>query len=217
MVTSHKIYDTLSTEIIYGTLAPDIKITEVLLAKRFGTSRGPVRDALQRLENNALITRMPNGSTRVVSFTPKQAKDLLHVLMLLECDSVKQACLYVTQQDIAHMESILDAHAQVIAKYNQPSYMYQHYNNAFHLAIAKASQNTYIEDIMKNDLYIRLQVCRNQNLSTITESRYASGFIEHKNIFNAIKNKDKDMAKLLMKRHLQISHNNIIETIPNDY
>ncbi len=213
MSTSQDIYDILSNEIIYGTLPPNEKITEKVLADRFGTSRGPVRDALQRLQNNALITRMPNGGTRVVSFTPKQAKDLLHVLMLLECESAKQAAIHATDADITHIESILNTHGHIIAKHNKPSYLYQHYNTAFHLAIAKASQNAYIEDIMKDDLYLRLQACRNQNLSTITESRYASGFIEHKNIFHAIKNKDKKMAKLLMKRHLHISHSNVIKTI----
>ena len=202
------IYQEISSEIARGVLQPGQKITEKVLSERFGTSRGPVREALRRLETNALITCIPNAGARVASFSSEQIKSLMHVRLLLECDAARSAAINATPAEIDAIEAMLEQHAQAIKENPDGSYAEQTYNNDFHAAIVKASKNCYMEEILLGELYVRLQICRNQYAKT--SSRGASALFEHQRILDALKEKNPDLAELRMRQHLEQSHENIL-------
>ena len=59
----------LKHDIIVGKLPQGSKILEEDLAKVYGSSRGPLREAIRRLEGMRLVVRTPNAGARVVTLT----------------------------------------------------------------------------------------------------------------------------------------------------
>ena len=212
MSTPEQIYQEISQNIINGTLKPSQQITEKALAEHFGTSRGPVRDALNMLQNANMIVSTPNARRRVVSFNVQQAKNLLDTLVLLECESVRNAAIHATPQDIATIKIPLDDYEKSMDKSDWGVALYEKYNDAFHLAIIRAGKNQYIEKLIRDELYLQLKICRHQNL-TEEKYRYEASWQEHYRIFEAIENKDPEIASILMKRHLETNHQEILNTL----
>lgn len=74
----------LRTDIIMGVLQPGTRIVETQLASELGVSRGPIRTALQLLEQEGLVESMSNGGTKVVGFSKKNVEDMFEFRLLLE-------------------------------------------------------------------------------------------------------------------------------------
>ncbi|MEM7284403.1 MAG: GntR family transcriptional regulator, partial [Pseudomonadota bacterium] len=97
---SEHVFETLQNAIVTGKLVPGEKIKEPELAKRFGTSRGPLRDALRRLEARRLVTNTPNAGARVVSLSLKQLVELYQVREALEGMTCRLAAVHMSDQEI---------------------------------------------------------------------------------------------------------------------
>jgi DNA-binding GntR family transcriptional regulator len=67
-----EVFDAVLDEVISGTLVPGQRISDADLAARFGVSRTPVREALQRLREIGVIEASPSRFTRVAEVTPLQ-------------------------------------------------------------------------------------------------------------------------------------------------
>ena len=70
--------------ILTGALQQGARLSEVRLAKEFGLSRGPIREALRGLEHEGLVTSVPNRATFVRRVTPIQVLEAIEVRALLE-------------------------------------------------------------------------------------------------------------------------------------
>src|SRR5215467_13805791 len=77
-------YAQLRDWIIDGVLVPGEALRDEALADALGMSRTPVRDALQRLENEGLVVTTSNRRTSVSPVTLKQARDIYPITMTLE-------------------------------------------------------------------------------------------------------------------------------------
>ena len=65
------VFERLLDAIVKGDIKPGDRLSETLIAKQFGVSRGPLREAIRRLEGRKLVERTPNVGPRIVSLTPK--------------------------------------------------------------------------------------------------------------------------------------------------
>ena len=74
----------LRKQIILGQITPGSRIIENQLAEEFNVSRGPIRVALQSLEQEGLVEWLSNGGTRVVGFSLKSAEDMMDFRLLTE-------------------------------------------------------------------------------------------------------------------------------------
>ena len=64
---AEKVFSELATAIVRGELAPGEKLSEQALVTRYGGSRAPMREAIQRLEARNLVKRIPHAGARGVS------------------------------------------------------------------------------------------------------------------------------------------------------
>lgn len=74
---AERVFHQLQDAIVRGELAPGSKITEPGLSKTYGISRGPLREAMRRLEAHRLIERVPHVGARVVQLSMKELLELL--------------------------------------------------------------------------------------------------------------------------------------------
>lgn len=209
----NKIISKIRELINYKNLEPGDKLpSERMLSDKFEVSRGNVREAIQRLEFYGLLKSIPQSGTFVAKIgvialngmiddilrlnTP-DFKDLVETRILLELKTVRLAALRRTEDDLKHMKSTLDAYAE---KVNNNEDAVQE-DLLFHLAIAKASGNSTMNNFM---LTITPEIITNfEKYHVCDDGQALLGIKEHEDIYEAIKLKNPEMAKEKMKIHFK--------------
>jgi len=99
--------------ILAGGLQPGDRIIETELAERFGTSRGPVRDAIADLEHAGLVRTVPRRGSFVATLTSRDVEELYSFRLLLEEFAVSRAVERVRPGDVRALEDAINALANV--------------------------------------------------------------------------------------------------------
>lgn len=203
--------DCLQTAIIKGELAPGEKIGEVELCERFNLTRGPLREAIGRLESRGLLVRRPHAGVKVVSITVEELLELYDTREVMEGLAAKQAAQRMSDQEIADLQALLDGHEQMVAAAQGQAYYQEEGDYDFHYRIVTGSRNRKLAQMLLDNLYylLRLYRCR---FSTST-GRPQKALKEHRHIAEAIAQRDGELAQFLMQRHIHASRVNIEEKI----
>ncbi|MFF3425135.1 GntR family transcriptional regulator [Streptomyces sp. NPDC002602] len=83
-IPAHAVCTAIRDDIISGVFGPGGRLTEEVLARRYGVSRVPVREALRTLESEGFVTTRRHAGACVAEPTEQEASDLLELRMLLE-------------------------------------------------------------------------------------------------------------------------------------
>src|ERR1700691_1398310 len=122
--------DWIAAHIISGDIAAGEKLTEVGLAERMGISRSPVREALQALSRDGLISGEPRRGARVNRLDATDAADLYACRLLIEPPCTAQAAAALTDATAAELESTFQRMAAAVAARDSMEYVdaLKHYN-----------------------------------------------------------------------------------------
>lgn len=93
--------------VLSGSLGNDEFLNEQPLAKQFGMSRAPVREALQMLCSERILENVPRMGYRVVPISIRETLDAIHVRLLLEQESVRLACRNRSPEAIAKLDALI--------------------------------------------------------------------------------------------------------------
>lgn len=211
---SETLTELLVEAIINGDMLPGSKISEPELAKHYQVSRGPLREAIMRVEGLGLIERVPHVGARVITFSPEKLIELYAVREALEGMAARLAARYITQEELLSLELLLATHSKHIDEVEGSSYFHQHGDFDFHYRIIKASRNRKLIALLCDELYHLLRMYRYQ--SPRAQSRPKEALDEHKYILQAIRNRDEELAEMLMRRHISGSRKLIEQHILQD-
>ena len=200
-------FDCLQTAIVKGELAPGEKIGELDLCERFSLTRGPVREALGRLESRGLLVRRPHAGVRVVSVSAAELLELYRIREVMEGLAARQAAERMTDQEIADLQATLDSHEAMIEEARGQAYYQAEGDYDFHHRIATGSRNTKLAQMLLGDLYYMVRMYR-YRLST-SSGRPHRALGEHRRIVEVIAQRDGELAEFLMKRHINAARQNI--------
>ncbi|MCK6265170.1 GntR family transcriptional regulator [Vibrio sp. ZSDE26] len=200
MTKSENLTEYLIEAIVGGDILPGSKISEPELAKRFEVSRGPLREAIMRVEGLGLIERIPHVGARVITFSEDKLLELYEVRESLEGMAARLAARHITEDEIVQLEGVLATHSKHIREVDGASYFHQHGDFDFHYRIIKASRNSKLISLLCDELYHLLRMYRYQ--SPRSQSRPNEALEEHKYILQAIRNRDEELAEMLMRRHI---------------
>ena len=206
-------YDSIKADIIDGSLAQGTKIVESDLAQKYGISRGPLREAIHRLEQMKLIVRIPHAGSRVVSLNIKMMEDIYAARECLEGMAARLAARHMPEAEIESMHALLEQHAESINETEGKAYFQREGDIDFHYRIAVASQNQWILENLNGELYQLIRMCRHQ--SGQMPSRPAVALQQHRQIAAAIGERDEELAEILMRRHISGAWK-IVKTILED-
>ena len=110
-----RVYRALRDALVSGELAPGQRLRDQELAARLGVSRTPVREALQRLEDEGLVETAPRSLTRVAPLDALAAREAFPVVAALHALAARQGVARLTPADLAEMRAANDALAAGIA------------------------------------------------------------------------------------------------------
>ena len=207
-------YDQLKNDIIDGKLAQGSKIVEEDLAREYGISRGPLREAIRRLEGQKLVVRIPHAGARVVILSRQMMSDIYAVREALEGLSARLAAELMSDEKITALRQLLAQHEEGIKATDGKAYFQREGNLDFHYRIAEASGNRWLIEHLYRDLYQLIRMCRHQ--SAKIPERAAKALAEHHQIMEAIAQHDGELAEMLMRRHISGSWKIVRELLPEE-
>jgi DNA-binding GntR family transcriptional regulator len=202
-IKSDNLTERLIEAIVSGEYSAGSKISEPELAGVFNVSRGPLREAMMRVESLNLVERIPHVGARVVSLSLEKLAEIYAVREALEGMAANLACKNISDQEITALENLLDQHQSHIEQVGGASYFYQEGDFDFHYLIIKASKNDQLITLLCDQLYHLIRMYRSQ--SPRENARPEKALYEHFSILNAIKARDPELAEMLMRRHIKNS------------
>ncbi len=205
-----KISDLISQK----NLQPGDKLpSERILAEKFGVSRRSVRIAILKLESYGLLKSMPQSGTFVanigaiamngiiddiVNLPLPNFKSLVEIRILLELKAVRLAALRRTEEELEGIKEALDAHETKLLSGEDAVQE----DLLFHLAIAKASGNSILNQIM---IIITPQIIVDfKKYHTDYDSLDKLRIQEHTEIYEAIRDQNEQLAKSKMQKHFKL-------------
>lgn len=209
-----RICNQLKNDIIEGGLVQGSKIIEEDLAKDYGSSRGPIREAIRRLEGMRLIERIPHAGARVVTLTAEGMHDLYVVREALEGMSARLAAEQMNEAETRALWELLEYQEQAINNAEGKLYFQREGDSDFHFRIAHSSGNQWLIRLLDSELYQLMRMCRHR--SARVRSRQATALQEHRRIVEAIAAGDGELAEILMRRHISAAWQVVKELVPYD-
>jgi len=177
-----------------GVYRPGDRLVESELAERFGVSRTPVREALQRLETQSLLTR-DGRSLIVASLDHTQLAELYIVRGALEGLAARLAARHATPEEVCVLRGMIESDRVLV---NDPQALARS-NRRFHRQIHLASHNRFL--IQQLDLVHRSMALL-ANTSIAATGRSQDTLIEHADIVDAIARGDGDGADVAVREHI---------------
>jgi len=190
-------YSLILEAIDVGIYKPGDRLVESDLADRFGVSRTPIREALQRLETQSLLTR--DGRSLIVSSLDHgQMSELYIVRAELEGLAANLAAKHATSEEIKVLQDMVDSDRKIIS---DPSSLARS-NRRFHKQIHLASHNRFL--IKQLDLVHRSMALM-ATTSLAADGRGAVAVEEHQAIVTAIADGDSTKASEKLRNHISIA------------
>ena len=203
-----QIYNTLESAIIEGELKPGQRIIEVELAKQLGVSRTPLREALIILESKGYLEPAENGGVKVAQLSKEEIKEWSEIKNVLNELAIKKAVDNISKEELKELEETLQEMKEAIEEKNETYLSIS--NSKFHSIIFKASKNSLIISIAKEYQNYTLML---RNFLAHMVSRRAKAYEEHKKIYEALKEKNKEKAIENMRKHSIKMQDALIEYI----
>lgn len=204
---SESVFRAIQSAIVKGEIAPGSKISEPELARIYGISRGPLREAIHRLEGQRLLVRIPHVGARVVSLSHEELIELYEIRESLEGMACRLAAERMQQAEIDDLRRVLDTHERDATFQAGLGYYQQEGDFDFHYKIIQGSGNGTLTQMLCGELYQLVRMYRIQFSAIPNRPRQA--FNEHHRILDAIADRDGELAELLMRRHIGASRRNI--------
>lgn len=194
---SHWLAGQLEEMIFSGQLRPGEKLEEVVLAEKFGTSRTPVREAIQRLVATGMVEVRRRKGTIVTQLTMPRLIGMIEMMAELDILAARLAARRATPEERAAIGAILAKARQQVGE----QAAYTRFNREFHWALYAATHNRYLEETALRTWKV-LQPYRNFRLDQ--PARRQQSLAEHEAIFEAIRTSDGDLAARHMASHVKV-------------
>jgi DNA-binding GntR family transcriptional regulator len=203
------VYGSLKAMILIGELQPGSRLTESALAGRLKVSRTPLREALNRLERDGLVTNRPRHGCFVAAFDLKTFEESFGLREVLDGYAAQQAAARSNPEDKVRLRAVL-ARGHALARLPEHS-MDQMVEQLqlgleLHHAIAEASGNSQLKDALSRIL----DRCHHFVwMELLWLDQWHAAHDEHVQIVDAICSGDGERAAELARRHVRGSGNNI--------
>ena len=189
------VYEALREGIIDGQLKPGQKIIMSEVAKKFGLSEIPVREAIRRLESDGFVELTPHVGAVVSKIDERELVETYLIRIELEALATRLAAPHVTSRDIGFLEQ-KNREMEIAINKNMPEKLGR-LNKEFHLRIYQAAPYPYLLKLI-SDLWEKVE--RTQSVFAYVPERATASVEEHTKIITALRSKDTLLAENLIKQ-----------------
>lgn len=196
--------ESLREAIISGKLKPGDHLKERELSQAMGVSTTPIKEALRILGHEGLVETIPRKGTFVSELVNTTIEETLMLRASLEGLCARLAAIKITPEELKALEQKVTLMESL--KETAPDQLV-HENTAFHTMIRQIAKNPMIYNILLN-ISAFDTAFRKRALQYRVEVQ--EGYVEHREIFEAIRQGDPDLAELRMKKHIMRTTENVL-------
>lgn len=200
------VFETIREAIISGDLRPGERLMEVQLAEEMGVSRTPVREAIRKLELEGFVVMIPRKGAYVAGISMKDIADVFEIRTALESLAAGLAAERITEDEMEELERLLVSVAESTESNNLQALVDT--DTDFHDIIYKASRNERLVQIINN---LREQIQRFRTTSLAHPGRMRKALEEHKQIVEALSERNIALAQTLAQEHIENAENSMLE------
>ncbi|MEJ2292785.1 MAG: GntR family transcriptional regulator [Deinococcales bacterium] len=191
---TEQVYRAIRALVLSGGHRPGSRLSEAGLAERLEVSRGPVREALERLAQEGLVVRVPRRGSFVRRYGASEVSELMELRRVLETAAARLAVRRAEDADLAAVERLLDAANRAIDNgHGYPP------DKDFHQAIVRLAGNRALERATSL-VYDQLRLAR--ALAAQRPGRAREVWREHAAILHALLARNEDAADAAVQEHL---------------
>ena len=198
--------DALRQAIRDGILPPGERLMEIPLAEELGVSRTPIREAIRILEQEGLIVMIPRRGTYVADMSLKAVTEVFELRSILEELAAELAAERITNEEIEALEQHLVEIGNYMNENNLDKVVQA--DILFHEILYKASRNDRLVEMINN---LREQTLRFRTLSMSQTGRLAKTWDEHRQLVEAISDRDVERARQIARIHMEESEKTLLE------
>lgn len=198
------LYHRIREDIIDGHLGADARLIVAELARRYGSSSNPVREALHQLQGEGFVVISQNRGAKVRSVGEHFARDIYDIRALIEPYMIRSFTANATAVQIAEMEAIQSEIERLDYDHNA----YRNLNERFHSV--SYAQHFNREAVDMEERYRAILFMLNKRYP-LTRSRWAECLEEHRGIVAAVKARDADAAAAMTKRHVHSACRHLVD------
>lgn len=195
---SDRIYGTLKHRILTCSMLPGSRVVEKDLCAEMRVSRTPLREAMNRLALEGLVSILPFRGYVVAELTVDGFRELCEVRRILEAETAALCAERATDTEIARLEQLAELRYRRDDRRTHEKYLRA--NSAFHQAVVKAAHNQRLEamvmlalDQHQRPLHLGLGIGMDGQASTG----------EHRQIVEAVRARDPERARQVMREHIR--------------
>lgn len=193
-----RVFQLVRQDILSCELKPGEELREADLAQRYGVSKTPVRDAMQKLEFEGLVEIEPRRGHRVRPVSMRDAEDILDLRAVLECAVVTKIARVADAAELSALDSLRTYDGSGIRAFAD-------YNRRFHATLARMSGNRRLaeETVRVMEFYDRLAIVSLTLLSR--EGSLDAPLADHNEIIDALQARNGRLAARLVRDHVDRS------------
>ncbi|MFF4237439.1 GntR family transcriptional regulator [Actinomadura geliboluensis] len=195
--TVELVSDELREAIMYGSLEPGAQLGEAELAGRLGISRGPLREAMQRLVQEGLLVSEPHRGLFVITLDEGDVEDVYLARLAIEREACRLIMARNRGEAVARLTDALDA--LVEAAQQRDRVAMSDADQAFHEVLVSSSGSPRLER-MAHTLLVETRMCLNALQDTYPEP---SDLVEeHRRLVDAIGDGEEERLLVLIEEHM---------------
>jgi DNA-binding GntR family transcriptional regulator len=199
-------YNGIKLLLISGDYDHDKIFSANQLAETLHVSRTPVREALLQLTNEGYLIPVGGRGFKVREFSQKEIQDFFETRKMIECHVIESVADHLTVQDFKHLEGIIEKMSRFGEKGKANEFLEA--DKEFHLYLIHRHDNGHLKGIMDN---IRNLISTIGHKAVVKEHRFEEVIKEHRDLVDALKQKNKERAVACMRTHLDVTEKYLVE------
>lgn len=208
--THEDIYRRLKHAIMSARFVPGERLVVSQLAKAFGTSAMPIREALRRLVAEEALENSPNRGVQVPLMTASRLADLRRVRCEIEGLATEWAATYITPQELDDLQAIQDRINGLVAAHITQDFL--DLNMQFHFAMYRASRSSLLMPIIE-----RLWLQAGPSLNAMRMTPYFGvGIDHHDENLMALRKRDGKAARAGLEREITEAAEIILKSLASN-
>lgn len=199
------VYQMLRAQILFGELVPGQAVTIQGLVETLGAGMTPVREAIRRLISDGALVFQGNRRVSVPLLSPDDLEELIYARKTIECELARRATTRIGATHIEELSVIDTALDEAISKGDVAGYLVQNYS--FHTALYAHAGAPILSDIADR-LWLRF----GPSLRVVSGRLGTQSFPDrHKDILEALRRQDPELAALAMERDVCQGMEQVVE------
>ena len=200
---TEKVTNAVRLEITSGVYQSDTLITEIVVSEKYGVSKTTAREALNQLCAEGLLEKIPHKGYLLKRYSAVDLENLIQFRYILEINAVEIAIQVASNQDIARLRKMCDQYDELSEE--EAINQYIALNRQFHIALSSLAKNPFITAALANTLD-QLKLALSVD---VAENPGAVKLVDHKEIVEAIAQRNVEQARALVGRFVDNVHSRL--------